>query len=420
MNPEQIRKRLAEILGLIEGMKPGETGLSEEQIAEVEKLHGEYGTLKAQLESAEKIEAMKTGITKSAGRKVEPAGATTVTVIKDHSERFGGFKSSGDFLTAVRDFARSGKVATQFQSAAYEKNGEDGGFLVPADISDAIVKKLEVRESLLSQTTSFQVSGNSLSLPIDESQPWNSGVQAYWVDEGGQLTQTKPAFKMADFKLKKLGAMVVCTDELLEDATALQSYIQEAAPAAIMHKINNAIISGDGIGKPTGILSSAFVKTITKESGQAADTIVAKNIIKMYAGMFPQARAGAVWLCNAQCEEQLLQMKDDLGNFIYLSPGSQMNQSPYGMLMGRPVIPMMSSMPALGDTGDIMLANLKYYYAIQKAGIKSAESIHVYFDTNKTAYRFTMRVDGRVPFQSAVTTQYGSYAMSAFVKVEDR
>lgn len=421
MDPKQIRARLAAIKEQLDGIVAVDGAYTQEQLDTITKLNEEFEGLSTQLDAAEKVEAMKAKASASTGRKTQTDNPSAVVQITRHeNERFGGFKSSGAFLTAVRDAAK-GRVADQFKSAAYEKNGEDGGFLVPEDIATEIVTKLNSSDdSLWAKATTYPVGGNSLSFPVDEAQPWNSGVQAYWVDEGDTIPGTKPKFRDVDFKLKKLGALVVCTDELLADAVALEGYIKRSAPAAINNKVNGAIISGDGIGKPNGIIGSGFTYQVAKESGQSADTIVAKNIINMYSRMIPTARAGAVWLINAGCEPQLLQMKDDLGNFIYLAAGSQMNNSPYALLMGRPVIPMMASMPALGDAGDILFANMSYYHGISKGGVKSAESIHAYFDTEKTAYRFTMRLDGRVPFKAPVTTEFGSYDMSAFIKLEAR
>lgn len=423
MTPEQIRARLLAISNLLEGIVAAEGVYTEEQLTEIETLNTEFETLNAQLDASEKVEAMKAKATASQGRKaapVNPAPAVRVEVGRDGKDRFGGFNNSGEFLMAVRQ-AAGGSVHKNLQNAAsFERVGEDGGFLVPEEMSSEIVKKLESKESLLSATTNIKISGNSLTLNVDESQPWNSGVTAYWMQEGGAFTESKPSFKQASFRLNKLGALVSATDELLEDAVALESYIKTAAPEAIMHKINDAIINGNGVGKPNGVLSSGFTISIAEETSQAADTVLAGNIIKMYSRMIPSARAGASWYMNAGVESQLLGMVDANDNYIYLAPGSQMNQSPYGLLLGRPVIPMMSAMPALGDPGDILFANLKYYYSVQKAGIKSATSVHLYFDTEKTAFRFSMRIDGKCPFTSAVTTQYGAHTMSAFIKIDDR
>lgn len=424
MNPEQIRARLAEIAKELEDIQAVDGSYSQEQLDLVNKLNEEFEGMTTQLEAAEKVESMKAKASASAGRKTDPnppAGVKNrVEITRHENERFGGFKSSGDFLTAVRDFEVSGKIAPQFQSTAYEKNGEDGGFLIPADIAEGIVTKLESRESLLGSCTEFTIGGNSLTLNVDEAQPWNSGIVAYWMAEGVPYTGSKPAFKQVDFKLKKLGALVTCTDELLDDAVALESYIKNAAPAAIMHKINGSIINGNGVGKPNGILGSGMTITAAAVGGQTADTVVAKNIIAMWPRLFSAARANSAWYINPAVEEQLLGMKDDNDNYIYLAPGSQMNQSPYATLMGRPVFPMLSAMPALGDVGDILLADLSYYYAARKAGIKSSDSIHLYFDKDITAYKFSMRIDGRVPFQTPVTSEFGNYTQSAFVTLAAR
>lgn len=419
MTPEMIRARLLEIQNGLEGIVAVDGAYSEEQVAQVDELNAEFETLTKQLETAEKVEAMKAKASASTGRKTTPAPTVQVGVNRA-TDRFGGFSSGGDYLNAVKR-ASSGDLDKRFQNAIYEKNGEEGGFLVPEEMSAGILKKLESNESLMAAATTIPVSGNSLTVNVDESQPWNQGIQAYWLAEGASLTESKPNFKQASFRLQKVGAMVKATDELLDDTTALEGYIMAAAPAAIMHKINSAIISGNGAGKPQGIISSGFTVTQTKESGQAADTIVARNVINMYSRMFPTAHAGAAWYINAGAVPALMTMKDDNGNFIYLSPGSQMNQSPYGMLLGRPVVPMMSGIPALGDLGDIIYANLGYYWMIRKAsGVKSATSIHLHFDKEITSFRFTLRVDGKCPFTSPVTTEFGSYQMSAFVQLEAR
>lgn len=427
MTPDQIRARLAEISAKLDGIVASDDGYSEDQVSEIETLNTEFEGLSTQLETAEKVEAMRAKATASTGRKTAAAAPASqnprIDVGRTLNDKFGGFNSSGEFLMAVKKAGQTGELAKQFQSStAYEKVGEDGGFLVPEEISQAILKKLEVQESLMSATNALQVSGNALTINVDESQPWNQGVQAYWTAEGATLTESKPSFKQASFRLQKLAALVKATDELLEDATALESYIKSSAPDAFMHKINSAIISGNGAGKPQGIINSGFAVTVAKESGpQTADTVVAANILKMYSRMFPGSRSKAAWYINPAVEEQLRLMVDPNGDYLYISPGGQMNQTPYATLLGRPVIPLMGSMPALGDLGDIIFGDLSYYYMIRKAGgIKSATSIHLLFDKEQTAFRFSMRVDGKCPFTSPVTTEFGAYDMSAFVLLQAR
>jgi HK97 family phage major capsid protein len=333
MNLEQIRARLAAISAQLEGIVASDDGYSDDQIAEIEKLNAEFESLTSQQAALEKVEAMKAKTSASAGRKVAAAvpsaSQSQPQVIRSASDKFGGFQNSGQFLMAVKDAGSRGIVHERLQNVMYEKNGEDGGFLVPEDISDAIVTKLADKDqSLLAQTRQAVVSGNAMSFPVDESAPWNSGVVAYWVAEGAPFTPSQPKLSNAHLRLHKLGAMVKATDEMLEDVTALESWIKTSAPEAIMHKANSAILNGDGVGKPTGILQSAFTYQVAKETGQAADTIVPANIIKMYSRMLPSALSGAKWYVNAGAMEQFVGMKDAAGNYIFLQGGTQMNQGP--------------------------------------------------------------------------------------------
>jgi len=411
---EQMRARLAQIADELKQFA-GLSNYSDEQLTKVNTLNDEFEQLTKNIEAAEKLQAMQAKLSASGGRKSQdpiPAPAKP-------AQNF-GFDNVGSFLMAVKN-AASGKMDERLVNVHKEAIGEDGGFLVPETLMTQISKKLQSDEALLARTNQFTVAGNTMSLPVDETEPWNNGVQAYWVAEGKDLTESKHKFGQASWRLHKLAALVKTTDELLEDAVGLESYIGRAAPEAIMHKVNEAILTGNGVGKPTGILNSDFRVVVAKEVGQVADSVVARNVIKMYAAMIPASRSRAVWYINPQVEPELMTLKDDNGNFIYLAPGSQMNQTPYGILLGRPVIPLIGGMKALGDEGDIVLADLSYFYSILKAGgIKNAVSTHLLFDKDQTAFKFILRIDGSCPFKAPITTQFGNYKMSGFVTLAAR
>ena len=260
-------------------------------------------------------------------------------------------------------------------------------------------------------------SGNSITFPADETTPWQSsgGIQAYWEVEGGQKQQSKPALVEKTVKLNKVIALVPLTDELLEDAPAMASYVNRKAPEKIVFKVNDAIINGTGVGMPLGILKSPGTVIVAKESGQTADTVVYENISKMWTSLTPSARRNARWLMNADVEQQLMRMKfpdQGSGNAVpvYLPPGG-MSAAPYGVLLGRPIV-YSEAMPALGDEGDIVFGDLANYLSGTKTGgIKSDVSIHVWFDYDMTAFRFVLRVGGQ-PWWNAPVAAFQAGATS--------
>jgi len=69
----------------------------------------------------------------------------------------------------------------------------------------------------------------------------------------------------------------------------------------------------------------------------------------------------------------------------------------------------------MGTVGDIVLASLSNYQAIQKGGIEAASSIHVQLLTDETVFRFVYRVDGAPTWGAALTPFKGSNTQSPFV-----
>ena len=424
MNLEQLRAKLAAVLAKLEQFNAS-SELSDEEIKEVEALHGEFEATKKQIEAGEKLQAMKSDASASA-RKTSAAISAEVGQDRRVLDPKLGFQTSGEFFKAVYK-AANGHVDKRLtiQAGHAEKVGEDGGFLIPGDFRQEIQKKVVGDESLLPKTRQFQTSSNHLVLPTNEVAPWDgTGIQAYWEGEGGAFTESKGKFGEASLRLHKLTALVRVTEELLEDAPALESWVRGEAPAAMLHKVNSAIISGTGAGQPLGLLSSGFKYKVAKESGQAADTVMFENVNKMLGRILPQSFSKAVWICNPAVLPQLRLMKFDSAATspvpVYM-PANGLAEAPYGTLFGRPILPMMGGVKALGDEGDLMLVDLSYYYsAVKTTGVKQDISTHVYFSTQETAFRFSMRIAGQCPFKSPVTTENGNFQMSAFVTLEDR
>ena len=419
MNLEEMRKRIQEIVAKLDGFNAVEN-YSKEDVEAINELNEEFSNLKNNIETKEKIEAMKAHSAKPQ-RKVAPVITPRVEVTASKLETNMGFQNLGEFSKAVSNKSK-GSLDERFKNSyAQEKFSEDGGVLVPTDFMTEISEKVQGDQSLLPRTSMTPVSGNALSLPIDEKEPWNGGIKGYWLGEASTYTQSKPLLGLAHWRLHKLGALVPITDELLEDTTALEAFIKSKAPSALLHKINDAIINGDGVAKPIGLLNCGFKIAVAKESAQTADTIVYKNLVKMEAVHIPSQNS--IWLAHPKCREQLRQLKDDNGNAIYMNGGAfpNMAQAGFDYLLGKPIIYMMGAMQNLGDEGDLILCDLSYYNTIVKTqGVKQDISTHLLFDKDVTCFKFVTRIDGSCPYTSPVTTEYGSYDMSGIVTLAVR
>jgi len=368
----------------------------------------------------------------------EPAikSAGHVVVTKDETDKKAeqpwnslGEQLKAVYISAVKPHQTDDRLKAQKAIlGASEGVPADGGFLVQPNFSQEIFKLAHDSGSILSRTRSIPIGPNSNSLTmnaIDETSRatgsrWG-GVQAYWAAEGDAATATKPKFRQMELKLNKLIALFYATDELLMDTTALGSVAAQAVAEEITWTAENAIWTGTGAGQPEGILNASALVTVSKEVGQAATTIVVNNIIKMWARMWSRSRSNAAWFYNQDIEPQLMTLDFPVGTGglpAYLPPGG-LSVSPYGSLLGRPMIPVEYA-STLGTLGDIILADFSQYLTIIKGGVQAAESMHVQFLTDQMTYRWTYRIDGQSAWSSALTPANGTNTLSPFVTLEAR
>jgi HK97 family phage major capsid protein len=447
MTIEQLRARLAELRDQANGIQArceaANRDMTEDEATELNQILADFDTAFADLGNMERIASMNTRLEASAGRVAAPTGtegdgdaagsALPISgmgaVRSPYSDRGKwGWSNFGEFAAAARQAQLNpGQIDSRFTNApttsSTEGVGADGGFAVPPDYRTEIMQAVEGEDSLMALTDPIPTSSNSITIPKDETTPWGtSGVQAYWDGEGDTLAQSKVALGQDNIRLNKLTALVPVTDELLEDAPALGGYIQSRVPEVMTSKINLAMLQGSGVGQPLGVLNGGDLVSVAKESGQAADTILHHNIVNMFARMYAPSRRKAVWVINQDIEPQLNLMafqNTAAGGPIYMPPNG-LAGSPLATLMGRPILPL-EACETLGDKGDIVLCDWsKYLTAIKAGGVKSDVSIHLYFDTAHTAFRFIMRIAGQPAFSAPITKRDGANTLARFVTLDER
>jgi len=343
------------------------------------------------------------------------------------------FMSFGEQLASVMQAGiPNGRVDPRLYNAASglnEGTPSDGGFLVQQDFTNELLKNAMETGLLSSRCRKVTISSNSNSMKlngIDETSRVNGsragGIVAYWLEEAGAKTGSKPKFRKIELNLNKMIGLCYATDELLDDSSALESIIRNGFADEFGFMMDDSIIRGTGAGMPLGILNSGCVVSVAAETGQVAATINYQNIVNMWSRLFARSRPNSVWLINQDCEPQLNTMSLAVGTGgvpVYL-PATGASGSPYSTLFGRPVLPIEQA-ETLGTTGDIMLADFQNGYIVaEKGGMKADVSIHVQFIYDEQVFRFVSRVDGQPVLASAITPYKGTNTQSHFVKLDTR
>lgn len=393
--------------------------LSEDEQKDIDKYEEEIRAWDESIGRAEKLLAIEPEDRSTEKPEVKPTPAM------DNEKRFASFGEQ--LMAAYRAATPGGKVderlTTRAASGLNESTPSDGGFLVQQDFVTELLKRTYETGILASKVKKIPISTNANGMKInaiDEDSRANGsrwgGVQTYWEGEADEITASKPKFRQMELSLKKLTGLCYATDELLQDAAALEAVIRQAFAEEFGFKIDDAILSGNGEGEPLGILNSGAIVTVAKEASQT-DIITVENLIKMWNRLWSRSRANAVWYINQELEPYLYTLK--IGDKPVYIPAGGLSEKPYGTLFGRPVVPI-EQCSAAGEVGDIILADIGQYLLIDKGGVKSASSIHVRFLYDENVFRFIYRVDGKPIWTKPLTPYKGSATVSPFVTLAKR
>lgn len=443
----QIQERLKEIAAELAQLTEGDEDFTDEQQARIQELETEADQLTTELADLraeaeklairEKAEQIRT-FAKSGTRLTKP-NATGPRIgrmrlaVEDDPKR--GFKHLAHFVTRVTDAGnqpRNDEMLMQVAAGTGMTSSinSDGGVLVPPAFSRAIWEGVMQRSnSLLSYCDTIPVDPgvDSVTVPaINETSRADGsrmgGIRGYWKDELSQLTESRPAFREIKLSPHELYVFAYISDKLLRSSPATASRILELGAAdEIAFKIGDGIFEGDGSGKPRGIKTAPCTVSVSKETNQAAASIVPANIRKMMSRLHMNYMDGAVWFVNPDVIPVLEGMEFPVGTGgvpAYLPPGG-MSDAPYSRLYGKPVIPI-EYCETVGTVGDIVLANLRAYAAGVRGLVDSSYSMHLKFDYGQTAYRVIFEMDGQPWLNSAITPFKGSNTTSPFVTLATR
>lgn len=356
----------------------------------------------------------------------------------------GGFRSMGEFSAAVHSAGLRGSVADSrlvrgSAAGANEGTGADGGYLVPPEYATGIIDLIQEQSVLLPRARRVTIAGNRLieTYLMESSRKDGSrhgGVLAYWKAEAQAYTASKAQFGERTTQLDKLTALCPVTEELLQDEPAIESVLNGLVSRDFAWKADEAMLLGDGSGSmPLGMLAAgnAALVTVAKETAQAAGTVTVKNILNLWNRMPAQCRANAVWYINQDLEVQLMELMAaggsvaasdagvnvTFGGPLWVPAGAYGNQN--GKLLGRDVMPLEQS-PAVGEAGDIAFIDPTQYLIVERSGITRQASMHVYFDTDQMAFKFSWRLGGRPEWMSAITGAKSTVARSPYVALAAR
>ena len=273
--------------------------------------------------------------------------------------------------------------------------GEDseGGFTVPDEFERKLVEALEGNNIFRGMATVIRTSSGTRKIPIAE----DTG-EASWIDEGEEIPESDTTFGQTMLSAYKLGTMIKISNELLNDsAFDLASYIARRFGVRMGNAEERAFITGDGVGKPLGLLDDAGAKvgvTAAKTTAISFD-----EVFQLYYALKAPYRKKAEFLCNEALVLQLMTIKDNNGNYIW-KPGLDIGKP--DTLLNRP-LKTSAFMPEVAAGNKVMaFGDYSYYWIADRQNRTFRRLNELYARTDQVGFLTTQRVDGKLILPEAV------------------
>src|SRR6266487_4641369 len=305
------------------------------------------------------------------------------------------------------DFGPSSPM-TQEQKVMTSAAADLGGFFAGSDLSQRFIQKLFLISPVRSLADTQIIGGEKLLLPSEGATDTN----IFWSDEQtGLVASPDPNLGMIEIYARELNGYLKLSRQNLEDSVFdIEGYILKRLTRQFAQKEGAAFLTGDGVARPEGILTSVASGVITQViNNSSAGVIKAPDIINLMHATKSGYRPTGTWMMSNNTIGALRLFTDSQARPLWTMFGDVFRET----LFGRPIVEMPdmvnpSSYPAgvptytvgqypviFGDIG-------QGYQIVDRVGLTFQTLKELFAIQNQVAYLARMRVGGKVVLPEAI------------------
>ena len=229
---------------------------------------------------------------------------------------------------ALASFMRSGNPEDLVVERAAHSvdNDPSGGYLAPMDVNFTIMQMQRDVSPMRRLARVVQTSADAYAHPVSKG-----GTEAGWVAEKDDRQETDgPELGLLTIPSNELYAQPAATQKLIDDARSnVAVWLESEIATTFAEKEGAAFISGDGTGKPMGILSIPIVaerdssrawgkfEYIPTGASGAFPTAKVEPLVDLVFRLKAGYRRNARWLMNSTTAATIAKFKDENDNLIW-------------------------------------------------------------------------------------------------------
>ena len=293
-----------------------------------------------------------------------------------------------EYRKAFMNFILRGeKIPAELRAGNENTKTTDVASVIPTQLVNQIIEKMDNVGMIIPLITKTSYKAG-VEIPTSSVKP-----VASWVAEGAGSDRQKKTTSKITFTYYKLRCEISMSMEVGTMAlSAFEAKFVENVAKAMIYAIENAVINGDGSGKPKGILAE------TPVSGQAIDTAVLSfaKVCEIEGAVPEEYDANAKWCMSKKTFMKFVALTDDNGQ-----PVARTNYGiagkPERTILGRDVVVS----PYVEDNATFIFDFNDYVLnTIYDMGISKKQD----WDTEDLLTKAVMSVDGKVVDKNSLVT----------------
>lgn len=373
----------------VESRQDGNGLLSAEDTATYDKMEADVVEMGKAIERMERQEALDLELDRPTARAITDKPNTP-----DGKPAPKKATATDEYKTAFWRVMRDKAVHPDVYNVLRIGEDEHGGYLVPDEYQRTLIEALQEQNIFRQLAHVISTSSGDRKIPVAVSK----GTAA-WIDENAAYPESDDTFGQISISAYKLATMIKVSDELLHDSVFdVPSYIAREFARRIGAAEEEAFFVGDGVGKPTGILS-ANGGAETGITAASATAITFDEVMDLYYSLRSPYRKQSVFIMNDSTVKALRKLKNGNGDYIWQP---SMTAGTPDTILNRPVYTS-SFVPTLAaGAKPILFGDLHYYWIADREGRRFQRLNELYAPNGQVGFLSSERVDGKLILPEAV------------------
>ena len=365
----------------------GEDGLlSAEDDAAYTKMEEEIAGLGKEIERQERLEALDRQLAKPINEPIveKPMGEKPKVKKGRFSDEY-----AGNFWNMMGSKIMNPAIVNALQ----EGDDSEGGYLVPDEYEHTLIEALEEENIFRGLAKVIRTVHGDKQIPMVVEKG-----EAQWMAEEVAYTEDDLEFGMITIGAHKLGTMIKISDELLQDSVFdLPSYIAREFARRIGNAEENAFFTGNGTGKPLGILAATGGAEVGVTSSTA--NLKADELFDLQHSLRTPYRKNAVWVTNDNTIREIRKMKDGEGRYIW-QPG--LTSGSPDTILGKPVKTSIYMPTVAAGAKVLAFGDFSWYWVADRQGRSFKRLNELFATTGQVGFLASERVDGKLILPEAI------------------